>query len=596
MKNLSLTARLYTLAAAAAVAVIALAVHSGMAFHDASLDQRLSTTRTVVQQAVAIAQRYQEQEKSGQLSTAQAQAKASGEIKAIRYEGKEYVWINDMDVRMVAHPIKPELDGKDLSTMKDANGKLLFVEFVNTVKQQGTGHVDYLWPQPGQKEPEPKRSYVAGFAPWGWVLGSGVYTTEVRAAAMKFSALSLVLSAALSIAMFLWMHWLARSIQRRLGMADTALRAIAEGDLSRPIDTADDDEIGRLMRSVEATRAGLARIVGQVRSSTDGIAGASGEIASGNADLSQRTEEAASNLQQTASSMQQLTGAVRQSADAASQANQLAASAAKAAQRGGEVVHQVVANMNDISASSRKIGDIIGVIDGIAFQTNILALNAAVEAARAGEQGRGFAVVAGEVRSLAQRSAEAAREIKALIGASMDKVEGGARLVNDAGETMTEIVGSVRRVSDIIGEITAGAAEQRDGIDQVNRAIGQLDQMTQQNAALVEQSAAAADSMKQQAHRLADVVSTFRLADDGARPATATATAATTSTSKAKSLPAATTSTRPAPHGLAPTAHETAARQLIQSVAARSAPRAVAASAPSAPPAKPHNEGDWETF
>ncbi|HEV8692158.1 MAG TPA: cache domain-containing protein, partial [Ideonella sp.] len=400
-RSWSLSARLYAMAAVVAVAVLAMAVNTGRAFHDASLDQRLSTTRMVVQQALAIAQRYQDQEKAGQLPAAEAQAKAAAEIKTIRYEGKEYLWINDMNLRMVAHPIKPELDGKDLSQMKDPNGTLLFKEFVEVVRRQGAGHVDYLWPQPGKQEPEPKRSYVAGFAPWGWVIGSGVYTTEVRAAAMSFAAVSAGVGVALSIAVFAWVHWLARGLRRRLAAADASLRAIAEGDLGRSVEAGSDDEVGRLMRSVESTRAGLSRIVGLVRTSTDGIAGASNEIATGNADLSQRTEEAASNLQQTASSMQQLTGTVRQSADAAAQANQLASSAAQAAERGGQVVSQVVANMEDISASSRKIGDIIGVIDGIAFQTNILALNAAVEAARAGEQGRGFAVVAGEVRSLA---------------------------------------------------------------------------------------------------------------------------------------------------------------------------------------------------
>jgi methyl-accepting chemotaxis protein len=254
----------------------------------------------------------------------------------------------------------------------------------------------------------------------------------------------------------------------------------------------------------------LHEAMGAVRASVGNIHTASGEIASGNADLSQRTEQTASHLQRAASSMQQLTGTVKQSADSAATANQLASSAATAAERGGRVVREVVANMEDITGSSRRIADIIGVIDGIAFQTNILALNAAVEAARAGEQGRGFAVVAGEVRSLAQRSAEAAREIKALIGASVDKVESGARLVQDAGATMDEIVTSVRRVTDIIGEITASSAEQRDGIGEVNGAVRELDQMTQQNAALVEQSAAAAESLKTQAERLASVVAGFR--------------------------------------------------------------------------------------
>jgi methyl-accepting chemotaxis protein len=258
-------------------------------------------------------------------------------------------------------------------------------------------------------------------------------------------------------------------------------------------------------------QASLRRLVGEVRSSTDSITTASAEIATGNHDLSVRTEQTASNLQQAASSMEQLTGTVKQSADSARQANQMASSAAEVAARGGSVVSQVVTTMNEINASSKKISDIIGVIDGIAFQTNILALNAAVEAARAGEQGRGFAVVASEVRSLAQRSAQAAKEIKGLIGASVDRVEAGSRLVADAGKTMSEIVGSVQRVSDIIGEITAASSEQSDGIGSVNAAVTQLDQMTQQNSALVEESAAAAESLKDQAVRLSQAVGAFRL-------------------------------------------------------------------------------------
>jgi len=248
-----------------------------------------------------------------------------------------------------------------------------------------------------------------------------------------------------------------------------------------------------------------------VSQTASGIALASGEVANGSVDLSQRTEQTASSLQHTASAMAQLTGTVQQSAESASTANQLAQSAVQAVQRGGSVVQQVVANMGDISASSRKIADIIGTIDGIAFQTNILALNAAVEAARAGEQGRGFAVVASEVRSLAQRSAAAAREIKGLIGASVEKVESGSALVQQAGTMMDEIVVGIRRVSDVIGEISAANQEQRNGIGQVNAAVGDLDGMTQQNAALVEQSAAAAESLKDQAGQLARVISAFRL-------------------------------------------------------------------------------------
>ena len=303
-----------------------------------------------------------------------------------------------------------------------------------------------------------------------------------------------------------------RSIVGPIEQARSIAQSIAEGDLTRPIEVKGRDELAQLTQSLKTMQDALARLVAQVRESSEGIHTASAEIATGNNDLSARTEQTASNLQQTSASMTQLTGTVKQSADAARQANQLASSSAEVAARGGQVVSQVVSTMDEINASSKKISDIIGVIDGIAFQTNILALNAAVEAARAGEQGRGFAVVAGEVRSLAGRSAEAAREIKGLIGASVERVEAGSRLVADAGQTMQEIVGSVQRVSDIIGEITAASAEQSDGIGQVNGSVLQLDQMTQQNAALVEESAAAAESLKDQASRLAQVVGRFRTA------------------------------------------------------------------------------------
>ncbi len=319
------------------------------------------------------------------------------------------------------------------------------------------------------------------------------------------TALALLVGIALSVL-------LTRSITGPLQTAERAARDIADMNLSgAPQRHYGNDETGHLLQALDAMREALRKALQEVRGVVDNISTASTQIASGNSDLSARTEQTASNLEETASAMEELTSTVRHSADSAAQANQLTLSAAAVARRGGEVVAQVVGTMTDIQTSSRKIGDIIGTIDGIAFQTNILALNAAVEAARAGEQGRGFAVVAGEVRTLAQRSAEAAREIKALIGASVDKVEAGTRLVSDAGSTMTEIVESVQRVTDIVGEISTASGEQSQGIGQINQAVADLDQMTQQNAALVEESTAAAESLKDQAARLSDVVATFRL-------------------------------------------------------------------------------------
>jgi len=305
--------------------------------------------------------------------------------------------------------------------------------------------------------------------------------------------------------------WITRSITVPLNEAVDIAKHVAQGDLTRNIVPAGTDETGQLLQALKEMNDSLARTVGEVRAGTEAISTASSEIASGNLDLSARTESQASSLEETASTVEQLTGTVKQNADNARQANQLVVSASDVALKGGAVVGQVVSTMASIKDSSRKIVDIIGVIDSIAFQTNILALNAAVEAARAGEQGRGFAVVATEVRNLAQRSASAAKEIKTLIGDSVDKVDAGSRLVDDAGSTMNEIVTSVKQVADIMSEISAASQEQSNGILQVNEAVGQMDEMTQQNAALVEQAAAAAQSMQDQAATLSQAVSVFKL-------------------------------------------------------------------------------------
>jgi len=372
---------------------------------------------------------------------------------------------------------------------------------------------------------------------------TATYNTA-RVTSIVLLALNIGIGLALAVAV-------ARIVSAPLREAVSAASAVAEGDLTRDIAVKSSCETGQLMQALKTMTENLQALVAQVRSGTDLIATASAEIASGNQDLSSRTEEQASSLEETASSMEELTSTVKQNADNARQANQLAQSASGIATRGGEVVGQVVGTMASINESSRKIEDIISVIDGIAFQTNILALNAAVEAARAGEQGRGFAVVAGEVRNLAHRSAAAAKDIKQLISDSVQKVEAGSELVNQAGTTMSEIVTSITRVTDIMAEISSASNEQSDGIEQVNTAITQMDQVTQQNAALVEESAAAAESLQNQAAQLSDVVSVFKIHASSTRAAVAPtparrAVAATTS-APAKVAPRLATASRPAP-------------------------------------------------
>jgi methyl-accepting chemotaxis protein len=372
---------------------------------------------------------------------------------------------------------------------------------------------------------------------------------------------------------------LARATARDLHGASVVAGKLADGDLAARFSIDSRDELGELAHSLERMREAFAKMIGDIRTTSDSVSVASSQIAQGNADLSARTEQQAGNLQETAASMEQLSATVKNNANTARQANQLAASASEVAARGGQAVGQVVSTMTEIQASSRKIAEIIGVIDGIAFQTNILALNAAVEAARAGEQGRGFAVVAGEVRNLAQRSAQAAREIKQLISDSVEKVDSGSRQVTEAGQTMRDIVDQVKRVADLIGEITSATLEQDSGIGQINAAVTQLDQMTQQNAALVEQSAAAAESLKQQAARLAQAIAIFKLGRRGTAQAIAQAQASSQAAIKANP---------PAPKEPKPSA----APPRVE----RRAPPRLSPPAPPPPPAGRPNNDDWEEF
>ncbi|TSK04969.1 MAG: HAMP domain-containing protein [Geobacter sp.] len=478
---------------------------------DKLMDEKMQATKAVVDVAYDVIAHNYELYKAGKKTQEQAQTDALAQLSEVRYQGSEYFWVNDLDTKVLMHPIKPEMVGKTQYDNKDPNGKKLYVEFVNVCKEKGEGVVDYMWAKPGSSAPVPKISYVKLMKEWGWVVGSGIYVDNVKAEMDKIRWKIIGGTAGLAALIFVFAWFVARRIKEALDQAIGASRRIASGDLTAHIVVDSNDETGELLASLKEMNEGLAHIVGDVRNGAESIATATEEIAAGNADLSQRTEEQASALEETASSMEELTSTVKQNADNAQAANQLAINASGVAVKGGEVINRVVRTMESITDSSKKISDIIGVIDGIAFQTNILALNAAVEAARAGEQGRGFAVVAAEVRSLAQRSAAAAKEIKSLIEDSVSKVQDGSRLVEEAGRTTQDIVTSIKRVTDIMAEISAASIEQSSGIEQVNTAITQMDDVTQQNAALVEEAAAAAESLEEQAQQLVSVVARFTL-------------------------------------------------------------------------------------
>lgn len=387
---------------------------------------------------------------------------------------------------------------------------------------------------------------------------------------------------------------LSRAIARPLDAALGHFDAISAGDLRRPVVVTSRDEMGQLLEGIAKMQRNLTETVRTVRSGSESIATATRQIAAGNIDLSSRTEEQASALQETASSMEELTGTVKQNADNARQASSLAANASEIANKGSAVVGQVVGTMGDINQSSAKIADIISIIEGIAFQTNILALNAAVEAARAGEEGRGFAVVAGEVRSLAQRSSAAAKEIKELIDTSVERVQSGSALVDEAGRTMTEIISAVQRVTDIMGEIAAASEEQSSGIDQVARAVTQMDEVTQQNAALVEEAAAAASSLEDQAGKLRAAVAVFQLEEGGYKaPASA-------APKRAAAPVRATAPRKVSQAALQPVSHSSSQAAAQSTTAARAPAAPAAAAAPMRTPAKAAasagSDQDWETF
>ncbi|CAG4923515.1 methyl-accepting chemotaxis protein [Paraburkholderia saeva] len=592
MSRMSLNRKLWMSLALVWLGLLGVGLWSAVETRGMMLAERKAGMVNLVEAAQGVVNGYYALVQSGKLTEADAQREALARLATMRYGESGYLFVMDSKPTVLMHPTLPQMNGKPVGDFKDPDGKLLYVALVDAAKATGRGFAEYRGRLPHSETAVPKISYVVRFAPWDWNITSGVFIRDIDTTyyetLLGHLIVVLVIGAVISLAMVLIIRNVRGSLGGEPEAAAHLAASIAQGDLTQTVVLRANDTTS-MMAAMNQMQARLQRTIGEIRHSAESIASATQQIAAGNSDLSQRTEQQAASLQETAASMEELTATVKQNADNARQASGLAHNASDIATRGNDVVSRVIGTMSEINESSHKISDIIGVIEGIAFQTNILALNAAVEAARAGEQGRGFAVVAGEVRSLAQRSATAAKEIKQLIGDSVERVHNGSELVGQAGTTMGEILQAVRRVTDIMGEIAAASEEQSSGISQVGRAVTQMDEVTQQNAALVEEAAAGAASLQDQAARLHDTLSAFRVEEPAGRVepsariaartlqssttrATPSARAGTT-TAAAKPAIAGETSSpkRTAPDDGAVTARETAAsaKSSVDAIVAR---------------------------
>ena len=527
MQSLSLRKKLFIPLALIWFGLLSQTVFDALQARTAAYRARRQSLHDVIEMATTVTADLKARADKGELTAQAAQAQAIARIAAMRYEGGAgYITIVSTDSTVIDNPLSPQINGRNMREFRDKQGSYLYQEIAGAgASAAGGGYIEYWWPRPGATAASPKLAYVQRFKPWGWDLLAGDYIDDIQSQFYRTIAKSAVLLLVLGGAMTVLVGLILRGIHRSIGgePAEAARMAhrIAAGDLSESpravrargakvqADAGGSDD-GSVVAAIDRMREQLVRMVMRIRESADSIKQAATEISTGNGDLSRRTEAQAAALEETAASLQELTGTVKLNAQNALQAAELANGASSVALQGGQMVEQVVQRMDSITDSSRRIASITSVIDGIAFQTNILALNAAVEAARAGEQGRGFAVVAGEVRTLAQRSAAAAKEIKALIEESVAHIDDGARIVGRTGATTSEVTGAVRHLTEIIDQISAASGEQSTGISQINTAVVQMENTTQQNAALVEQAAAAAALLDQQAARLQEEIAVFK--------------------------------------------------------------------------------------
>jgi methyl-accepting chemotaxis protein len=522
MNKLSLRKKLFIPLVLIWFGLLAQTMFDALQARTAAYAARRQSLHDVIEIAVTVTGDLEARGAKGELTEQAAQAQAIARVAAMRYEdGTGYITIVSPDSTVIDNPMSPHINGHNMRDFRDKKGNYLYQKIASAgASAEGGGYIDYWWPRPGASDASPKLAYVQRFGPWGWDLLAGDYVDDIQREFYKTMARSAVLLLVLGAAMTVLVASISRAILRSIGgePAHAALMAsrIAAGDLSEPLRAERSGRAGApdadvsVVGAIEHMRAQLLRIVTRIRESADAIRVAASEISAGNDNLSTRTEQQAATLEETAASLEGLTGTVKLNARNAQQAAELANGASSVALVGGQMVAQVVRRMESITESSRRIANITSVIDGIAFQTNILALNAAVEAARAGVHGRGFAVVAAEVRTLAQRSASAAKDIKALIDESLVQINDGANIVGRTGETTIEVVESVKRVTDIIAQISVASGEQSTEIAEINTAVVQVDGATQQNAALVEQAAVAAGLLDEQATRLQQEISIFK--------------------------------------------------------------------------------------
>ena len=513
LERLTLAARVWLVIAIVVIGLVALTLMSAIDSRGLQMQARERALGDQVATATSLLQSYHERAAKGEFSEAEAQRRALAALSTLRWnDGTGYVYAFDSGLVMRMHPIMPKRVGNSIRDDADSTGKYMYREMLASDQRDGHGLTDYMWPMPGSKGNKLKMTYTSWYKPWDLHIAAGAYFVDIDAQFRQMLIGSLLRAALVGLLVILVVWESMRSIRKSIGgepgVAVTLAARIADGDLRG--DNLQADE-GSLLDALGRMRGKLTDIVGEVQQGAHAVTSAAQQIARGNDDLSYRTQEQASSLEETAASMEQMTSTVKQSAENAGHASQLAATMRGQAERGGEVAQQASVAMQAIKQASGQIAEIVGLIDEIAFQTNLLALNAAVEAAHAGEHGHGFAVVATEVRNLAQRSARAAKDIKALIGDSVDKVQAGTQLVEASGQALTGIIGSAKKVADIVDEIAAASQEQSAGIEQVNRAVTQMDEVTQQNAALVEEAAAAARAMQEQADRLQAQMDYFRV-------------------------------------------------------------------------------------